>query len=370
MNPFTYGKAVSGGDYCDRPEKEKLLASYMKSGQNVLLQGERRVGKTSLAVKVASSIRGKRVLYADFMFCNEVSDVTDRIAKAALKTADEGGFLQKGMKALSFLRPTMSFDETTGKPSFSLSIETKAANTLSTIEQALDAIAVLHSKHPMIVIFAEFQDVLRLPNPQKILAHMRSRIQFHERLPYIFSGSSRVGMESIFSDSQSAFYKSTAPLPLKPLSGAAFNKFLAAKFRKTGRKTTKELWPAIADLNLQATGDIQQLCWALWQNTNRGDTVTEHSIPNAIEALFTVEGASYEMIASNTSTAQLKLLIGFAKHGGETVYSNDFKQATGILSNGTITKACRLLEKRKILRRNGKGWSLENPFFGLWLAKR
>ena len=48
-------------------------------------------------------------------------------------------------------------------------------------------------------------------------------------------------------------------------------------------------------------------------------------IPDALETLFNVEGASYEMIATNTSTAQLKLLIGFAKLGGEAVYSAAFK---------------------------------------------
>lgn len=370
MNPFTYGKAVFGGDYCERPVQEKLLASYMRSGQNVLLQGERRIGKTSLAVKTAASIRGKRTLYADFMFCNEVRDVTERIAIATLKIANEGGFLKKGMQALSFVRPTMSFDETSGKPTFSLSMDAQKANSPSSIEQALDAISTLHQKHPIIVIFDEFQDVLRLPKPQTILARMRSRIQFHERLPYIFTGSSRVGMDSIFSDPKSPFYKSTAPLLLDPLSGTAFETFLSHKFRKTGRNPQKDLWPAIHKLKLRATGDLQQLCWALWQNTVKGDSVCAESIPQALETIYTVESSAYEMIASNSSPAQLKLLTGFSKLGGDAIYSNQFKQTTGILSNGTITKACRLLEKRHVLNRQGKGWSLANPFFGLWLAQR
>jgi hypothetical protein len=370
MNPFVFGKTVSGKNYCERPEQEKLLKSYLQAGQNVLLQGDRRVGKTSLASKVAGSIRGKRVLYADFMFCNEARDVTEQIAKAVLRVASEGGFLQKAMTTLSSLRPTMTLDESTGKPSFSVSIESKLNNTPETIEQALDVLSTIHAKNPLIVIFDEFQDVLRLPDHNRILARMRSRIQFQESLSYIFSGSSRVGMNAIFNDSQSPFYKSTAPLIIEPLTGDAFQKFLAQKFRKTKRKPSADLWKEIATLGLRATGDIQQLCWAIWQTTEAGFYVSTDSIPPALELIFSIESAAYESIASNSSTAQLKVLKGLSAMRSESIYSVAFKESTGLLANGTITKACNLLEKRNIIRKSGKTWLLENPYFGLWLAKR
>ena len=81
-NPFAYGRVVEGVDYCPRPKLEKLLADMLASGQNVVLHGARRVGKTSLAMRAA---RKKRTVYADFLACNDAGEVTERIVKAAMK---------------------------------------------------------------------------------------------------------------------------------------------------------------------------------------------------------------------------------------------------------------------------------------------
>ena len=46
MNPFKYGCVVSGEFLCPRPELEQQLKSYIQSGQNIVVHGERRMGKT------------------------------------------------------------------------------------------------------------------------------------------------------------------------------------------------------------------------------------------------------------------------------------------------------------------------------------
>ena len=48
MNPFKYGCVVDGEFFCPRPELERQLRAFAESGQNVVVQGERRMGKTSL----------------------------------------------------------------------------------------------------------------------------------------------------------------------------------------------------------------------------------------------------------------------------------------------------------------------------------
>jgi len=47
MNPFKYGCVVAGENYCRRPELQRQLSELVKSGQNVVVQGPRRMGKTS-----------------------------------------------------------------------------------------------------------------------------------------------------------------------------------------------------------------------------------------------------------------------------------------------------------------------------------
>ena len=46
-NPFKYGCVVSGDHFCLRPDAERALRRFAEAGQNVVVQGERRMGKTS-----------------------------------------------------------------------------------------------------------------------------------------------------------------------------------------------------------------------------------------------------------------------------------------------------------------------------------
>ena len=66
-NPFKYGCVVSGENFCERPELAEKLAGFVRSGQNVVIQGERRMGKTSLVRETIGRMRGIRLVYVDLL---------------------------------------------------------------------------------------------------------------------------------------------------------------------------------------------------------------------------------------------------------------------------------------------------------------
>ena len=47
MSFFKYGMVVDGENYCPRPELARQFSQLVESGLNVVVQGERRMGKTS-----------------------------------------------------------------------------------------------------------------------------------------------------------------------------------------------------------------------------------------------------------------------------------------------------------------------------------
>jgi hypothetical protein len=47
MNLFLHGVAVTGSDFCPRPELVATLHRHMDARQNCVIRGVRRVGKTS-----------------------------------------------------------------------------------------------------------------------------------------------------------------------------------------------------------------------------------------------------------------------------------------------------------------------------------
>ena len=67
---------------CPRPALEKQLAGFVRSGQNVVIHGERRMGKTSLINAVVRGMRGWRMVYVDLLHVQTVGDVCRRIVSA------------------------------------------------------------------------------------------------------------------------------------------------------------------------------------------------------------------------------------------------------------------------------------------------
>ncbi len=84
MNPFKYGQIVSGEDFCPRPKLQKQIKDFIQSGQNTLIQGERRVGKSSLIYETVNSIRKKRLLYIDLLEVKSVDNLCKRIVKSII----------------------------------------------------------------------------------------------------------------------------------------------------------------------------------------------------------------------------------------------------------------------------------------------
>ena len=81
MNPFKYGCAVGGEHFCSRPKLERQLRSYILSGQNVVMQGERRMGKTSLVLETVRKARGVSLIHADLLCVRDTSDLCRRAGR-------------------------------------------------------------------------------------------------------------------------------------------------------------------------------------------------------------------------------------------------------------------------------------------------
>jgi AAA+ ATPase superfamily predicted ATPase len=70
MIPFKYGTIVSGRDFCGREALLEQIISYIESAQNIVILGERRVGKSSAVYEAVLGSKGGQLLYVDFMILN------------------------------------------------------------------------------------------------------------------------------------------------------------------------------------------------------------------------------------------------------------------------------------------------------------
>jgi hypothetical protein len=177
MNPFKYGRVVFDKDFCPRPKLEKELQGHISSAQNVLLEGERRIGKTSLIYQVMRHLDKHRLLYIDIMEIKTVDDLCRRIINSLVSMEQKSGLAQKMFKSLAHLKPAFTFDPLTGTPSLSLDASVKLKP--DSIEGLMDLIDSEDRRKNLVVVFDEFQDILNLKEASVALAVLRSKIQFH-----------------------------------------------------------------------------------------------------------------------------------------------------------------------------------------------
>jgi len=366
MNPFRYGQVVSAKNFCPRPKLVAQLSSFIQSGQNVVLQGERRMGKTSLIHESVRKLKQYRMLYVDLLEIKTADALCKRIVTALISLERKGGVLDKMLQSLSHLRPVVSFDPLTGQPS--VSIDTGMESRPDSADGLLDLIADLGKRKKMVVVFDEFQDVLNLPAHAETLAALRSKIQFHADIPYLFAGSVRNQMMSIFTDPDSAFFKSAAALDVGPLKEDAFWRFLSRRFASSERNIEDGMLTRIMDLADHVPGDVQELCACLWEATSPGDDVTEKALLPALELIFARESKGYEAILVQLTGQQLSCLSGLARVGGNAPLSVAFLKEVGIGSPASVQKALNRLLKSKLIYRYGGEYKFVNPFLKSWLV--
>ena len=366
MNPFKFGQIVKAQDFCRRPALEKELAGLIRRGQNVYVQGERRTGKTSLIWETVRRMKKPRIIYIDLLETKTADDLIKRMVASVITLERTRGLVSKVLQNLAHLRPVLSADPISGVPT--LTLDAGAQLKPESITGVLDLMAACQLKtKPLVVVFDEFQDILNLPDANETLAQLRSKIQFLTDIPFLFAGSIRNKMNTLFNDPESPFFKSALPIEVGPLKRDAFQAFITAKFKTGERGIDQGTMERVFDICFNITGDIQQLCSALWDSTAHGDFIGDEKIPIALERIFTHEVKGYETTLKIVTGQQLKFLTGLARLGGAEPTSAQFLRHSGISQASSSQAALKRLIDLKIIFRYEGEYRFVNPFFRAWL---
>lgn len=368
MNPFKYGSIVSGKNFCGRKDLLRQITGHIEASQNIVILGERRIGKSSLVYEAVRKIKRTDILYIDLLGIKSIDALCRRMLRAIVTLEKKASWITKMVKTLSHLRPTITVDPITSLPvvSFDASMELKAHS----IQDVLDLIATTIKNKRFVVVFDEFQDILQVGDAGEAVALLRSKIQFHSDIPYVFVGSVRHKMDEMFISPESAFFKSAIPITVDPLPFKEFSKFLTKKFANGQRKVIPETLKQVFDIANNITGDIQQLCEALWEVIPEKDTVSSDKLKDALELIFSREQKSYEAFVGLLTDFQLKCLSALARKGGMKIYSMDFLKTVGPHSSASVNRAITRMIDINILFKSDKEVRFVNPFFKAWLLVR
>ena len=333
MNAFKYGCSVDGENFCARPDLAKSLSGYVESGQNLVIQGERRIGKTSLVKETVLSMRGWSLLYADFMGVKSVSDVCNRIADALARFDSGDSFMRKIFASLIHLRPVATVDAMTGLPT--ITVDVRASSDPSSVNAVMNAVESHIKGRKTCVVFDEFQDILDVGDGEQMLALMRGRIQFMPRTPFVFLGSARNAMMDIFMSPKSPFYKSAAVFDVGSIPDDDFFEFAKSRFATGRRELPRPLFDRVLEFVDRTSGDVQEMCDAMWQISEPGDMLGDEHFERGLSFVFDRENGAYAVFLKPLTDIQLRVLRALAVLGGRHPLSNAFLEEARLTNTAT-----------------------------------
>lgn len=368
MKPFQYGCVVTGDAFCPRPVLQSALERNIRDGQNVVLVGERRMGKTSLVHAAAAGLGSWKMVYADLLNVRTAADFCNRVATAVVRLRRAGSFARRAIGFLSRLRPTFSFDAITGMPV--VSVDAALAADPRSMEDVAGMLGDLARKGRTFVVFDEFQEIRKVSESDQLLAVLRSKIQMMPDTCFVFSGSVRADIADIFSNPDSPFYKSALTLTVGPVPDDDFAPFLVKRFSRGKRKISRAVLDSVFDFTNRVPGDVQQFCSALWNATEPGRTIDESDIKRALSDIFAQESGSFEGQTEKLTRFQFKTLVAVARHGGKKVFSEEFLRRAELSSAATAARALKSLSSSGLLFFHEGEYRFFNPFLRAWLLDK
>jgi len=359
-NPFKFGGLVTGEDFADRESEMAEILREVRDGMNVLMFSSRRMGKSSLLAEMMRRHEKEFIwvyvdLYGITTKARMVEAYMSALVRSAYGTAEKVVAGARELITSTRLRVVLG-DK--GEPGVELSMGEPTVPEIQGIMDVPERLARKKGKR-IVVVFDEFQEIGSLDGVA-LLKAMRSRMQTHKHVSYIFAGSKRHLLLSIFEEREGAFYKSARPMELGSIPKEDFVRFLIAKFAESGGSISPVTASGIIDASGGNTYYAQQIAHELFDISSRpklGD------LDGAVTASISHQSPAFQVLwDSIKSPSQRSYLLAVAREGRSTPRSI-LIQKYRLKSQSHVQKAISHLDARGITE-NGE---ILDPMLVLWL---
>ncbi len=370
-NPFVYGKEVSGENFCNRKNEIKELSRDIENSQNVMVFSPRRFGKTSLIKEVLRKARNKGIItiYADLYSVLSEEDFVKIYADAIANSIF--GNIRKKMRTIAGffknIRPQVGFDER-GQPSLSLDIDKN--EIIPSTKDALGSLSrYVESKGKRAaVVCDEFQQLDQLEN-DRIIKIIRTSIQSHNNISYIFMGSKKHLILDMFNNPNNPFYRSAKSFPLNKISDKDLEEFIKKRFESSGKTISDELTKEIVSICDSHPYYMQYFCHIIWEMIFDKKNVDKNILDKSLELLLKRESPTYEATMDLLTRKQKKALVALSLAGkDEKVYSSEFLNRFNLGSASSFQRVMQSLISKDLITKESGSYFIVDVFFKKWLS--
>lgn len=370
-NPFEYGGVVAGDGFCNRKTERADLARAIRNHEKLFVFSERRFGKTSLVQAVLAGLPKRSTVsaYVDLWPTDSEATFVAALAKAITHSmsSSAGKLLETGKRFFSSLAPSVTVDEE-GKPEVSFGVSKHRGISEPALDEVLATPAkIARQGRNVVIVFDEFQQVLEYGN-DRVEKKLRSVIQNHRNVAYLFLGSRKHLIQKMFMDRSRPLYRAGGHYPLGPIGEAEWLPFISERFAAARKKISHALMHSICERTQGHPFYTQHLCHAIWELCEPGSAVTEPMVKQALQLLLQRENYAYSTLWESLAMNQRKLLKGIASQTDPVKpFAGQFLQSAGLGSPSNAQRAVDSLLERDVIDRDNGSFLITDRFFRLWI---
>ena len=355
INPFKFGSLVEGEFFTDRVEELAKISDIIHSENHLILISPRRFGKTSLIAKAVKQTNRPEI-FLNLQLITSISDFATELLKKVFKAYpfEKIKHLIKNFRII----PAISINPLNNAVDISFNPVVSAKPILEDVLNLINQLGEKGGKP--IVVFDEFQEIRIIDkNLDKIL---RSIIQVHSHINYVFLGSLESMMHEIFERKKSPFYHFGIVNYLAPIQTQDFYDFLLQGFSKITNNNLPEIANEILHITHGHPYYTQQLAFHCF-NAIKNDNFI--SIDQVIQQIIEEHTIDYERFWINLTLKERFLLIemiqlryGFIQRKEMSIPSSTrYSAYKKLLTNGFLIQI-------------SKNYQLEDPFFERWILEQ
>jgi len=360
MNPFKFGTVVDEPFFIDRTEELARINQLIDSENHLFIVSPRRYGKTSLIRKVLKE-SGRRYILLDMQLVISSADFAAQLLKRVYRISPIDKL--KGFLKAFRVVPSLAVNPVTGEVDVSF---TPGKEEIVPLEDVLNLINKLgDERRRTVVVMDEFQDIFRIDKGLDRV--LRSIMQGHKNVNYIFAGSAESMIREIFENKKSPFYHFAYMMPLKMIPEEDFSRFLEENFSKV----TEEYRSVSSDI-LEVTGShpyyTQQLASVVWDMYSRSGSADD-IIQKAVDEILQHHDNNYERLWNGFNMTDRKVLIGMSGSDLEPL-SREFLMRFDAGPDSTVYSSLQRLITRGIVIKEEGSYLIDDPFFRRWIVIR
>lgn len=368
-NPFAYSNYVTGNSFCNRKKEIVEMLKYIKGSQNVLLYSHRRYGKSSLIRQIFGEIEKKNskigAMHVElYGTISEKDFITKTFQSLNQLESNFEKLLQSVNRALKSIRLNLSIDSATGGTSISPAFE--AVNEKFILEELMNILSKYSQKHKLVIAFDEFQEVANYTE-EGFEKRLRSYIQQHSNICYIFSGSQQHLITEMFNSNNRAFYKLAESFPLKKIETKHYVPWIQNLFSRKKVHLPVKFIETIIETFENHPMYIQNFLFHLWE-----EPATRALSPEVIrkieDAIVDKRSLEYSVLWETLTINQKKTLKLILLNNGSNLYNTDALKSVNLKTASLVTKALSSLIKKEIIVKNGI-YLIQDIVFKKWLQK-